>query len=424
MGDPVSATTPAAASGGPPPQPATGRSQLPEPKPPDPAGERSGSGGFFPHSVRLYPTGGGAGACRISGIAARCDWVVLSDYTPPYTQLLCRHSDSAPRHVFLSLRKPFEALAFFQREVLPRIEGRFRLISGSEDVTLPRQLDLRWRGFTAEERRLIDAIIADPRLICWAAENLDSRPDPRWLPLPLGLNIEHGDPDRPMTVPPCPPQRHRPARLLCAHRIRQGAQWERRRRLSRLCREQLWRSATVIGEEVDARHYDRLLRLHAFVVCASGGGLDPSPKAWQALLQGAIPLIASSALDDAYRQLPVVLLQDWRAELLSPENLRRWQEQLAPWFDDPDRRAEVLHRLSGDYWWQWICSAQPMASPSALGSTAALMVGGTADPSLPHPICTDSPDRPCAADGAPPFPVTNDGITAPAAARGLLPDGG
>ena len=33
--------------------------------------------------------------------------------------------------------------------------------------------------------------------------------------------------------------------------------------------------------------------------------IDPSPKAWEALLVGTIPVLEHSALDDAYSQLPV-----------------------------------------------------------------------------------------------------------------------
>ena len=33
--------------------------------------------------------------------------------------------------------------------------------------------------------------------------------------------------------------------------------------------------------------------------------LDPSPKAWEAIIAGTIPIIEHSTLDDAYSQLPV-----------------------------------------------------------------------------------------------------------------------
>lgn len=33
--------------------------------------------------------------------------------------------------------------------------------------------------------------------------------------------------------------------------------------------------------------------------------LDPSPKAWETILAGSIPVLEHSALDDAYGELPV-----------------------------------------------------------------------------------------------------------------------
>ena len=47
----------------------------------------------------------------------------------------------------------------------------------------------------------------------------------------------------------------------------------------------------------------------SFTACAHGGGVDPAPKAFEALAAGSIPIIASSALDAAYQdssRTPVV----------------------------------------------------------------------------------------------------------------------
>lgn len=323
------------------------------------------------HSTRLFPKGYGAGAYRLSGIAARCDWVVLSDERPPHTLLLERRPGGRPRHVFLSLRQPFAALAFFRQQVLPRIEAPFRLISGSEDITLPLQTDRRWRPFDPWEQQTIAAILADARVLSWAAENLVRRDHPKWMPLPLGLTFPHASStaaptatpnngeDPRLVVPNSPRQALRPLRLLCAHRLRSGPQWDLRRQVHQLCREQLPAWSTVIDDEVAERRFLQLLRLHAFVICAEGGGLDPSPKAWQALLQGAIPIVRRSALDGAYGLLPVAFVEDWRPEELAWERLREWQQQLMPWFDEGPRRAEVLHRLSLPYWWQRILAYEP-----------------------------------------------------------------
>jgi hypothetical protein len=315
---------------------------------------------FQVHSTRLFPKGSGAEAYRITGIARRCDWVVLSDELPPQTVLVEQRPGISPRHVFLSLRQPFAALEFFHDQVLPRIKGPFRLISGSEDITLPVQRDKRWRAFDTAEQQIIENILADSRLVSWASENLETLSDPRWMPLPLGLTFPDGGGEKPVRIDRCPPQSSRPLRVLCAHRIRQNQQWDLRRQVTRLCRDELSAWISIFEREVSDSVFNHLLRTHAFVICAEGGGLDPSPKAWQALLHGAIPIMRSSGLDGAYRQLPVVIVAEWTREELAFDRLRDWQSTVMPWFDEPQRRAEVLHRLSIDYWWQTINSYGPL----------------------------------------------------------------
>ena len=39
--------------------------------------------------------------------------------------------------------------------------------------------------------------------------------------------------------------------------------------------------------------------MSAFVLCVSGGGIDPAPKAFEALAAGSIPIIQHSSLDSA-----------------------------------------------------------------------------------------------------------------------------
>lgn len=310
----------------------------------------------------------------LTGIAARCDWVVLSDPNPPEAVLVERRPGPRPRHVFLSMRNPFAALKYLHDQLLSRIEGPFQLISGSEDCTLPEQQDQRWRDFDSEERRIIQAIAEDPRVISWSAENLTHCWHPKCRPLPLGM-VTAGR-ESPERLPPAhthrhaprntPPQAIRPVRLLCAHRIREGAQWDLRRRVSTLCRTELAAWSTVIDEELPNTRFEQHLRLHAFVICAQGGGIDPSPKAWHALLHGAIPIIRSSALDPAYGQLPVMIVPEWSASALSSQQLQACQQALLPWFDQPERRAEVLRRLSLDHWWEQIDPLPPQpASPGA-----------------------------------------------------------
>lgn len=302
-------------------------------------------------STRLFPKSLGASAYRITGIAARCDWVVLSDNRAPHAVLIRQAETAAPRHVYLSLRSPFQALRYFCTQVLPQIEGRFVLVSGSEDVTIPNQLDRRWRGFDPEERGMIAALLEDPRLIHWFAENLDA-PHPLMSPLPLGMVWPEGPPDPVPALPQPPLLDPRPLRVFCAHRIRDGAQWDLRRRISELATGPWADFTTHASEELSEPAFLAEVETHSFVICGEGGGLDPSPKAWTAILHGAIPIIRDTPLAPAYRALPVAVVPDWTAGAITTVQLASWKAALTSAFDDPDQRAQVLERLLLDFWWQ------------------------------------------------------------------------
>ena len=303
-------------------------------------------------STRLFPKNTGAAAYRLTGIAARCDWAILTDGGVDGADVSLRGDFSRqPRTVFLSLRSFFHAIPYFYEEILPKIDKNFVLITGSEDITLPNQVDARFRPFNSKEKEIIDRIIKDERLIHWFAENRDEiRPKMSSLPLgfhPVGKN----------KLPIAKLQiKDRPLRVLCAHRMHKGAQYEARWRVTRLCEERFQEFSTILREEVPHLEYYQLVQQYPFVLCVHGGGLDPSPKAWGCIAHGSIPIIKSSVLDDAYSQLPVAFVDDWNENCLSLQKLRAWVEELAHYYDSEQFRAETLYKLSVDYWWDRIAS--------------------------------------------------------------------
>ncbi|KMK64016.1 hypothetical protein [Puniceibacterium sp. IMCC21224] len=309
-----------------------------------------------PHNIRLFPRGAGADAYRITGIAARCDWVVLSDGKAPRIHLHRNDATPAPRHIFLSLRDPFHALTEFATRILPDLKQPFVLVSGSEDVTLPRQCDQRWRGYTAIEQGHIQAILDHPHLIRWFAENLSDGADPRFASLPTGMVFRDGPPDTGVPVGPSVPLRDRPLRILVGHRVRPGPQWDLRRQISDRARSDWGGVCTVLDTEVPEAEFLSLMQSHAFVLCAEGGGFDPSPKAWQTMLHGSIPIIRATATGRAYTQLPVAFVDTWHECDLSTERLARWRDTFAPVQDAPASRTELMNRLGLAYWWDQIAA--------------------------------------------------------------------
>ena len=306
------------------------------------------------HSVRLFPKQAGAAAYALTGIAARCDWALCSDRQPPQTYLHRTNPTDHPRHVFVSLRNPFAALLAFATKVLPILQSPFVLVTGSEDVTLPRQTDQRWRSFNDTEEEIIRAILDHPLLIRWFAENLEDDSDPRFAPLPTGMVYPSEVPSAPFPRPDAPPLRNRPLRILVGHRVRIGPQWDLRRKVNALA-DSAWATfCTVPDSEYAEPEFLRLMQVHAFVLCAEGGGLDPSPKAWQAILNGAIPIIRRTGTQKAYARLPVAFVDSWEPDSLTPARLVDWYQRLGPFYDTPALRTQTLSRLNLGYWWDQI----------------------------------------------------------------------
>ncbi len=303
---------------------------------------------FTALSTRLNPKFLGAQAYRVSGIAARCDWVVLTDMEKSKTHLHKNVPTQSPRHIFLSRSHPFVAIRYFVNRILPGLKHPFVLVSGSHDTTIPNQLDKRFRRFNGVEKGLIDQLMKHPLLLHWMVENIDEIRSPKMSPLPCGMVFPRAG-SHDLIVPEIRSLRDRPGQILCAHRIRGGGQWETRSQVSRLARTDWADMTTVVEGEVSEKAYSDLIQSHKFVLCVQGGGLDPSPKAWQAILHGAIPIIKSSALQAAYKELPVVFVPEWEAAAITEVKLNNWVDSLEPWITA--NRSQVIERLGIDYWW-------------------------------------------------------------------------
>ena len=86
-------------------------------------------------------------------------------------------------------------------------------------------------------------------------------------------------------------------------------------------------------------------------MCVHGGGQDPSPKAWEAMLAGTIPIVQHFPGDQPYRELPVVFVDNWSAAVINETRLRSWLTQLSPYYEDAALRQKVVERLHSKYWW-------------------------------------------------------------------------
>ena len=184
-------------------------------------------------NTRIFPRNMGADSYNITGIASRCDWIVSTDLKNSSAKLYGDLSKQ-PRTVFLSLRSLFHAIPYFYEQVLPRITNRFVLVSGSSDMTIPNQTDLRWRPFDQREKSIIEQVRTDKRIIHWFAENRDEVRS-KMSSLPLGCIPNKNHCSAIQISESVGKLSDKPLKILCAHRHREGDQWRSREKVTRLC---------------------------------------------------------------------------------------------------------------------------------------------------------------------------------------------
>jgi hypothetical protein len=241
------------------------------------------------------------------------------------------------------------ALPQFLEEALPRIRGRFGLLTGDEDWSIP--------GSFAGSA----ALLASDKVACWFTQNPDrGATHPKLFGLPIGLDfhtISNGPRwGHPRATPAeqeaeldalravMPPN---DARLPLAHadfhfNKRKDYSWgDDRDSVQRL----LENNESVVFQKTKLKRLDlwREKTRYAFVVSPHGNGLD-CHRTWESLVLGNIVIVKRSSLDALYEGLPVVIVDDWRE--IQADNLARWHAQHAPAF----QREDVQERLTNRFW--------------------------------------------------------------------------
>ncbi|WP_323785562.1 hypothetical protein [Thalassovita sp.] len=215
---------------------------------------------------------------------------------------------------------------------------------------MPNQTDRRWPKFSDELRAALHKLSEHPKLLHWFAENLDEAFSEKVSPLPLGFVFPDSKPTA-ISAKIKPPTWARPNSVLCAHRIREGAQWQARRDVQALA-SGAWRTFThVADKEMPLKAFQEACRTHKFVLCVEGGGLDPCPKVFDALLNGAIPIVRASAASRALAELPVAFVESWSEDAVTPDLLDDWSAEFTPKFDAPGGYDAIQKKTSLDHWW-------------------------------------------------------------------------
>jgi len=291
------------------------------------------------------------------GISLRCDWFI-SDHT------IIKKSEH-PRYIFLSLLHGVKTLLYFINSILPTLKTPCVLILASEDYTFPNSLgDIRVLCYPKYNYKLINneinQLFSHSMISHMYVENLDTFHE-KCTPIPLGiLQYAHGSLYQPEINYKPISFENRSQFVLSCHREHSSLdnfcinfQFHERALVRDYCNTS-WKSFVHYKKDLSEEELKTQLVQSIFCICVHGGGLDPSPKAWQSLLCGSIPIITHSTLDPIYERFPVVFVDKWDEHCISEEYLNKELERLRPFYEEVEKRKKVLEMLTLDYWWNII----------------------------------------------------------------------
>jgi hypothetical protein len=199
--------------------------------------------------------------------------------------------------------------------------------------------------------------LSDKRISHLFVEHLDSpAPASKVTPIPLGLNPREF---KSFTDEAAVKElegsveisKRKPISVLFTNRVRNGDQWVERGQARDLCQA----LPHCTEARIDQKDFLREIKNHTFLICVHGGGVDPNPNLFQALIAGVIPIMAPFPGDSMYKGLPIVVTDgDWNnpnSKFFSADYLSAKLDELAPLFEDPEKRAQVVERLTMKHWW-------------------------------------------------------------------------
>jgi hypothetical protein len=283
---------------------------------------------------------------KLSGLALKCDWFIHTN------NILNITNTEKPKLIFISNYIGNITIPYFVNNILPNITWNIKIIIASEDFTFPEgDKDDRLNYFN-DKKDIVNNLINNKYVKYIFVENLDTL-NPKLVPIPLGIlhnmkvdyNLFMDQKD--LTL--------RDIKVFCCHRIREDGskQWDKRKEVTKLCLSE-WKDIVYYKDVMDENEFKNTLLNSQFVICVNGGGIDPSPRVWQALLCGCIPIIQKSTLDEAYSRFPLVYIDEWNKDAITTEKLNIWLDKYKSFYIDKNKRKEVLIMLTLDYWWNII----------------------------------------------------------------------
>jgi hypothetical protein len=298
---------------------------------------------------------------NIKGLASQCDFIVCDGKVSRASSFKNKNVQTCT--VYIALKNSLAALCLFEKKLMPLIiKKKIYIVLGCTDATFPSQTDMRYPKPTAAQLKMYYSVLQHESVKRCYSTNLDTVL-PFIKPIPIGLATEFSKSSSKFSFysqfEKGSDILSRPLMIGVFDRVRNGkGQWADRLHVRNMCLTKWQKITKVHTKEKTHRQFLEAMTQYPFVICTHGGGIDPCPKAWEALLCGAIPIVYDyPSLRGAYSMLPVMYVNNWDNNDLSHARLKSELDKLHKYFTNLELRATVLYRLSLKFWWEKINEA-------------------------------------------------------------------
>lgn len=297
------------------------------------------------NKFKLISTVGWNNVCEQT-FHSQCDWCIGTRRS----KNLYINKYRLPKSIFLKITE----IDFFISKILNTIpiNHKFILIIGDEDATFPKQIDSRYKFHFTKQ---YDILQNDIRIDHIFATHLDIKKTNKISPFPVGFNPsehKHSNIDALLNLKVNLDILNKPLKIKGCCRIRGGNQWNDRKTIKKLA-ESDWSSFSDWGNI--KQNFFNEIQKYSFIYCGHGGGLEPNPKVFSAIYCGTIPIIKRFInCELLYKDLPVVIINDWTKNEISINKLKLWRENFKKYFYDKAERNKVVYKLTVDYWKDYI----------------------------------------------------------------------
>lgn len=215
----------------------------------------------------------------------------------------------------------------FFRNIHPRIPHPYVVITHNSDYAAP-------GGY----REYLD----DPKILAWFAQNAEGYKHKKLIPIPIGLENRYNSNGNPQVVIDAINTFANCSKEITLYlNISIWTSYEERSLVYNMFCDAPYCYSSSRKGYVD---FLKDLSESMFVLCPRGNGLD-CHRVWESLYMGAIPIVKSSAMDAAFEELPVLIINDW-SEITEEFLLKKYQEM--------SEKRYKMERIYMPYWKSYI----------------------------------------------------------------------